>query len=128
LVSTAALTPLVMRVARRVGAVDRGGFRRVFQGEMPLLGGLAVAVPVLLLCTMFGVLGSVIIRNWQWVWTFHRPHFDFLMDLTTARADYAVFAIGGIAIVLLGVVDDITEMAARWKLVGQIVVALFVCF
>ena len=43
-VISAGLTPLVMMMARKIGAVDRGGFRKVSQGSIPLLGGIAVAI------------------------------------------------------------------------------------
>ena len=50
LLVTALLTPVVMRLARWLGAVDIGGYRKQYRGEMPLLGGLAVAVPFVLTC------------------------------------------------------------------------------
>jgi UDP-GlcNAc:undecaprenyl-phosphate GlcNAc-1-phosphate transferase len=44
---TLALTPLVMVLARRFGAVDRPGPRRVHREPVPTLGGLAMVVAVL---------------------------------------------------------------------------------
>ena len=42
---SAALTPVVIRFARRIGAVDRPNERKVSRrSQMPLLGGLAVAI------------------------------------------------------------------------------------
>jgi UDP-GlcNAc:undecaprenyl-phosphate GlcNAc-1-phosphate transferase len=128
LLVSAALIPAVMRFARRIDAVDRGGFRKVFQGEMPLLGGLGVAIPLLTLCVFVGGLGHLVIRQWEWIWIHHRAWFDPLMDVASVRNDCLAIAAGGVAIVALGFVDDTRGMRARYKLLGQVAVALFVCF
>jgi UDP-GlcNAc:undecaprenyl-phosphate/decaprenyl-phosphate GlcNAc-1-phosphate transferase len=44
---TAAVTPIVARLARRVGAVDPVQERGLAQERTPLLGGLAILVGVL---------------------------------------------------------------------------------
>ena len=44
---TLVMTPWVMALARRVGALDRPGPRRVHQAPVPTLGGLALAVATL---------------------------------------------------------------------------------
>jgi UDP-GlcNAc:undecaprenyl-phosphate GlcNAc-1-phosphate transferase len=123
---TAVITPGLMRMARAVGAVDRGGYRKVYRGEMPLLGGVGIALPLIGLSLAAGIAGHVIIRNWQWVWLNHRESFDLLLSLASIRYECITLAVGGIGIVLLGLFDDIRGMRARWKLLGQIVVALFV--
>jgi len=41
------LMPLVMRLARRVGAIDEPGPRRVHSAAIPTMGGLAMAIAVL---------------------------------------------------------------------------------
>ena len=68
LVVTAALIPLVMRLARRIDAVDRGGYRKVFQGAMPLLGGLGIAIPLVGLGFLGGAVGHLTILNDLWKW------------------------------------------------------------
>ena len=50
--STAFLTPFVMKLARRVGAVDHGGYRKIYEGAMPLMGGLAIAAPFVVVCVL----------------------------------------------------------------------------
>lgn len=127
LIATAALTPAVMWFARWIGAVDRGGYRKVFQGEMPLLGGLGVAVPLMILALAAGTAGHVIICNWKWVWIHHRESFDLLLSLAGCRKECMTLAIGGVAVVVLGLIDDTKGLRSRWKLLGQIVIALFVC-
>ena len=46
--TTAALTPLAARLARRVGAVDEPRERGLAERETPLLGGLAILAGVVL--------------------------------------------------------------------------------
>jgi UDP-GlcNAc:undecaprenyl-phosphate/decaprenyl-phosphate GlcNAc-1-phosphate transferase len=124
---TAALTPAVMGLARRVGAVDRGGYRKEYRGEMPLLGGLAIAGPMIGIGIAAGTAGYLVFGNWKWVWSNHRDWFDPLYSLAGTRSDNLTLAIGAIGIVALGLVDDIKGLRARWKLAGQVAVALFVC-
>lgn len=127
LVTTAALVPLVMGFARRVGAVDRGGYRKVYKGEVPLLGGLAIAIPILLLAFLISAAGRLIVGNWQWIWLNHREWFSPLFSLAAMRHQCLVVALGGVAIIALGLFDDIKGMRARWKLLGQLVVGVSVC-
>ncbi len=127
LIATAALTPLVMRFAHRVGAVDRGGYRKVFRGDIPLLGGLGIVLPLAALGLASWAAGLLIVRHWQWVWLHYKPWFDLLFSFAGRRNECMTLAVGGIAIAVLGVVDDTRGMRPRWKLLGQLVVAVFVC-
>lgn len=127
LLLTAALTPLAMRFARWVGAVDRGGYRKVYRGEMPLLGGLGVALPLVTLSLTAGISGHLIVHHWKWLWRNHREWFDLLFTLASNRGAWLTLAVGGVAIVVLGVIDDTKGMRARYKLLGQVAVALYVC-
>jgi len=110
LAATAVLTPVAMRLARLVGAVDRGGYRKVYEGNMPLLGGLAIALPFLAIC----ILG------------FFSPTTMFA-TIRKERFDLVVLGIACAIIVGLGVVDDTRGLRARWKFLVQLVAALFVC-
>lgn len=128
---TAILTPLVIRFARRAGAIDRGGYRRVFSGDIPLLGGLGIAVPVLICYVGFAVAGSLIVRNWRLISRINQDWLDPLMNFASGRSEYSssfiILAVGGVAILLLGLLDDIKGMRSRVKLIGQIFVAVFIC-
>ncbi len=130
LVATVILIPLVMRLARKVGAVDQGGYRKVFEGAMPLLGGLGIALPLLVAGTLASAAGYLLLwgNNWKWLLQHYPDHFDFLYSLASYnRNDLLLLVLGGIAILVLGLVDDTRGMRARWKLLGQVGVAAFVC-
>lgn len=110
LLAAGMLTPGVMRLAVKVGAIDRGGYRKVAEREMPLMGGLAVAAPFVILC-LLGYAGLVCSSKIE------APQINAFL----------VLGIGGVCIAALGVVDDIRGLRARTKLVIQTLVAIFVC-
>lgn len=128
---TAVLIPSVKGIARRFGAIDRGGYRRISRVDVPLLGGLGIAAPILFLYIGFTVAGSLIVRNWEHIYRFNRDWLDPMMTFASGRTHFSlsflVLALGGMAILILGMVDDLRGMGARFKLLGQFLVAIFIC-
>ena len=92
---TFALTPVAMRAAWRLGVVDRPGGRRIHDRPIPLLGGVAIAL---------GILVAV------------APNLDL-------DRRYESILIGAGLICLLGAVDDRFGIPPLPKLLGQIVCA-----
>ena len=98
------LTPLVKRLAFRIGAVDAPNYRKVHARIMPRLGGLAIY-------------GAFIIG------------FFFLKFMTGFESPYMyAILIAATIIVITGVIDDMREISAKAKLVGQVVAAGIVVF
>lgn len=98
------LTPLVKRLAFRLGAVDAPNYRKVHARIMPRLGGLAIY-----LAFMIGIL--------------------FLKFVTNFASDYLyAILIAATIIVITGIVDDMREISAKAKLVGQFAAAGIVVF
>jgi len=126
LLVTALLVPAVQRFARRIDAVDRGGYRKVFEGAMPLLGGLAIAIPLILGGLVTAAAGYYIQHQWPVLFTEYPEHFSRLYTFAGYRGDCLVLVTGGLAILALGLVDDTRGMRARYKLAGQVAVAFFV--
>jgi UDP-GlcNAc:undecaprenyl-phosphate/decaprenyl-phosphate GlcNAc-1-phosphate transferase len=94
----AALTPLVARLARRVGAVDQPRARGLANRPTPLLGGLAIFAGVLL---------------------------AGLLVLPDDRRHTFEAILGGAAIItIVGAIDDWRALPASWKLAGECVAAL----
>jgi UDP-GlcNAc:undecaprenyl-phosphate/decaprenyl-phosphate GlcNAc-1-phosphate transferase len=89
---TAGLTPLVARVARRLGAVDEPRERGLSDRLTPLLGGVAIFA---------GVLAAAL----AWL-----P-----MDAT-----YTAILAGAALITLIGALDDVIELNPAAKLAGQV--------
>ena len=99
-----AVTPLVHRLARRVGAIDRPSDRKVHPKPTPTLGGLAIYAGVLI---GLGVSWFI-------------PAFS---ALHRASSDAQAAILGGLVIVAVGVYDDFKGMSALGKLSGQILAA-----
>jgi UDP-GlcNAc:undecaprenyl-phosphate GlcNAc-1-phosphate transferase len=107
-----ALTPLMIRLARRVNFLDQPGPRKIHAEPVPYGGGLVVALTVL-------------------VGTLLTPRFIFqggsILPLppTTQKAfPWAVYAMGALVILVLGVVDDRRRLSAGFKLLVQTIVAV----
>ncbi len=94
-------TPLVLRFAARVGAVDHPSDRKVHAKPTPTLGGLALFV---------GLLGAGAAATFI-------P--EFATDFTRSSAPLGVLA-GAVVIFALGAVDDIHDLPAPVKLAGQV--------
>jgi len=100
---SAVSTPLVSRVARQIGAVDRPNERKVSRrGDMPLMGGVAVALG----CCV-GLAVSVIGFGW---------------DSESIRKVEG-FLMGGSVLIVVGAFDDRWTLSAWPKLAFQLAAA-----
>ena len=104
LVATA-LTPLIRRMALRVGAVDHPSSRKIHESATPQLGGVAVylAFLIAILANTAGLAAPLVLNEGM----------------------LGVLA-GGTLLLLIGVRDDIRPVPATVKLVVQIVAAAIV--
>lgn len=103
---TALLTPPVRAVARRLGAVDRGGARHV-RGGVPRLGGVALLLAgagglLLAQALGIGILDLLAAHGWRLEW----------------------LGAGALVMVVLGGVDDVRGIGPAGKLAGQTLAAL----
>ena len=85
------LTPLTIRLARRIGAIDLPGPRSLHAQPTPALGGLAILAGALL--------AAVIWLPWD--------------------AETEAILAGAVAIAVVGLLDDAYELNAAAKLLGQ---------
>lgn len=99
--TTFTLTPLVRRLALRVGAVVAPDERRVHQSPTPTLGGLA----------MYGGLIAAIVTA-----TFI-PQFDSVLNGTSEAWGVVL---GATVMIFVGVIDDLREVSAPAKVAGQV--------
>lgn len=89
------LTPYIKKLAFKIGAVDRPDNRKVHKKIMPRLGGLAIYIAFLIGC----------VASMEITW------------------DIFGILLGGTLIVALGVADDVYQLPAKVKLLGQIAAA-----
>jgi UDP-GlcNAc:undecaprenyl-phosphate GlcNAc-1-phosphate transferase len=100
---TAMLTPLTMRLARRVGAIDEPRARGLSVRSTPLLGGLAI-------------FGGVLVSTLIWLPSgYHEsPHL------------WEGVLVGCAVITLVGAIDDRYDIHPVVKLIGQVLAAVIV--
>jgi len=113
-VVTLLVTPLVRRVSLRYGFVDQPGGRKVHSQPIPRLGGVAI---------FLGVASAIAVQVWgeaQLGWK------GGLIEGAHGRVDLVGVALGLIAIFLVGLADDIADLAWWAKLLGQVVAAAVV--
>ncbi len=91
------LTPLVRAVARAVGAVDNPGERSVHRDPVPCLGGIA----------LYASFAITTFASGMW-------------DIPSVQG----LLLGGLAILVVGVVDDLVDISPGIKLMGQAAAAL----
>lgn len=92
------LTPIVIRLAHRFGAIDvPKDERRVHKKPIPLWGGLAMFIGFFVSMFLFSKIGTVKLLG---------------------------LLVGGIIVLATGMVDDVKPLSAKGKLVMQIVAAL----
>lgn len=96
LIVTYVITPAVKRLACRVGAMDNPNARKVHHGAVPRLGGLGIYI---------GFLASVL----------------YSLPLST---EVIGLLMGSAVIIAVGVWDDICQIPAKVKLLGQIFAAV----
>lgn len=103
------LTPLAMRLARRLDFMDRPNTAlKVHKAPIPYLGGLAI---------FFAFVISVLaVKLAAFPSTWHEP---WLLGLHLFRGVYAILA-GGLAALLLGLVDDAHALSPKAKFIGQL--------
>ncbi|HVR86424.1 MAG TPA: MraY family glycosyltransferase [Planctomycetota bacterium] len=105
--ATLLLTPLMIRLARRVHFLDQPGPRKIHAEPIPYGGGLVVAAVVLV--------GTFIARRLI-------SHAGPPVQMKSFA--WSVFTMGSLVILALGVVDDRRRLSARLKLLVQSLVAV----
>jgi UDP-GlcNAc:undecaprenyl-phosphate GlcNAc-1-phosphate transferase len=102
--SSAALTFVVREFARRAGLVDPCNERKVHVNPVPRIGGVAIVLAVAVTMTAIMALYG------------QRPIAETGRGLATVIG-------GALAVHIVGLIDDVRPMRARWKFLAQVVIA-----
>ncbi|SDM70440.1 glycosyltransferase family 4 protein [Bacillus sp. OK048] len=94
------ITPLIKKLAFIIGATDKPNHRKVHQSMMPRLGGLAIFISF--------IIGIMILQ----------PISPALLAIL----------LGSLIIIITGICDDLFELSAKYKLIGQLAAAFTVVF
>lgn len=92
------ITPLVIKFAYKIGAIDKPNHRKVHVGLMPRIGGLAIFTSFLI--------GYAILQ----------PVNESALGII----------IGACIIIFVGFLDDMLDLTAKAKLIGQLIAAIVV--
>lgn len=98
LLLTLLITPLIIKLSKKFGVVDKPNDRKKHNGEIPLLGGLAIIIPV--------IIG--------------------LLYLQPIHYSLTAMILGAVIIIGIGILDDIYNLRPLIKLVAQITAAIIV--
>ncbi|HEX4897456.1 MAG TPA: MraY family glycosyltransferase [Candidatus Limnocylindrales bacterium] len=100
------LTPVVRALVRRRGMVDKPNHRRVNTTPVPRGGGIAVVVAFL------AIAGGLVLLN------------DGVEAMPPPRGietgELMALFLGGAVAALIGAIDDLFDLRARWQLLGQV--------
>src|SRR5262245_26632193 len=99
------LTPATVRFAKRRDFMDRPTARKAHRAPVALLGGVAVFAAI--------VLGVAALM----------PFYPGLRELALGRESLGALALGFGLMVALGLYDDLYDMRALHKLIGQVAIA-----
>ena len=108
-ISSFVLTPLVIKFANKFGYVDiPKDSRRVHSKPMPRIGGVAIVLSMFIGLFVYYILtkdiSSIALNN-----------------------KFTGYILGAIVIFLMGILDDIYNLRARYKFIFQLVAAIIVC-
>ena len=116
LATTFCALPLWRRWCLRVGLVDDPGGRKIHEAPVPLAGGLAVLTGMLLPLS-----AAAILLKWGRGGAPGVPQLAY--GLHHRSLELAAIAIGAVAVVMLGWLDDRHELKALPKFAGQLLIA-----
>jgi UDP-GlcNAc:undecaprenyl-phosphate GlcNAc-1-phosphate transferase len=103
-----AITPLVIVLAKKLGAVDIPGGRKTHRRPTPRIGGISV---------YFGFVAG---------FSFAAYVTGNLTNIPSMGVYWQGLAIAGTALLLIGLIDDVRGLSFYWKLSGQILAAAYV--
>jgi len=103
-------TPLVIWLARRIGAVDYPGIRSIHTKPIPRIGGIAIYLSSMCLIVSLLFLNNNIGEQFRQVW---------LQVITLLASASAIF--------LVGLVDDLRRLPARVKFLAELLGAGVLC-
>ena len=105
-VTTWLVTPLIVRIAHRLGVVDHPGPRKIHAVAVPRVGGVAV---------FLGFAAGLIFAAFASGYATNTQH---------ERVGYwSILAVASVAVLILGLVDDIRPVSFQWKFIFQVLAA-----
>lgn len=108
-------TPLVEKIAFKIGAVDQPTERKVHRDPVPRLGGVGIYA-----CFVLVVLLYIAFRIATKSFTG--------LEVFSKNTDLIGIMLGATFVFIFGCIDDIYQITAKFKLIGQILAAVIVVY
>lgn len=105
-ITSALLLMLLSKAAPKIGLIDTPDHRKIHEGDVPLVGGIAIYLTLLLGVVLWGHPEASLVANYA--------------------DSFQIFLIAGALLVLLGVVDDRNNVSVFTRVTVEIVVALII--
>lgn len=112
--STIAATPLARKIAIACDAIDYPDKRRVNTQPIPRMGGVAMFVGII--ASIFVIDVGVLFFRWANPFAFS----------ANGQVDFVLVGLGVTFMFIVGVIDDVSGLRARYKLLGQIIASAIV--
>ena len=93
--------PFIKQIAVKVNLVDNPNYRKVHTNAVPLIGGISIAVTVLIVLIVSG-------------------------NQLSLLKEYLPILSSGFVLLIVGVIDDKTDLSAKYKLVIQLLLAFII--
>lgn len=95
--------PIIKKIAVKVNLVDKPNYRKVHATPVPLVGGISIAITTLIVLVVSGNKLAII-------------------------KEYLPILSSGLTLLIVGVIDDKTDISAKYKLVIQLLLSFFIAF
>lgn len=110
-ISSLVLTPLVIRFAKKIGAIDAPNSRKMHSAPIPRMGGISVFISLLIgITSLYIMQPSALFYTWISGW--------YGISLFTTL----------LCVLAIGIVDDIRSLTPLEKVGGQLILALIAYF
>lgn len=103
LILTLVFIPAIRNIAIKVNLVDKPNYRKVHLAAVPLVGGISIALTVLI---------TILVSNYRC--TFLKEYFPILAS--------------AMVLLIVGIIDDKKDISAKYKLTIQFLLALIIAF
>ncbi|MBI4712063.1 MAG: undecaprenyl/decaprenyl-phosphate alpha-N-acetylglucosaminyl 1-phosphate transferase [Planctomycetes bacterium] len=115
--------PVVRRISKAIEFVDEPGERKVHKEPIPLGGGIAIFLGVILTFSL-AIVSAYFLMNNPVTWL-PKEIYDYLPGVFKMIPTLSIIFLGGTGMFLLGLLDDIKRLGPYTKLSAQIIIALF---
>lgn len=114
-VTTVIIIPIAKKIAIKYDAIDYPDNRRVNKKPIPRMGGIGIIAGLIAGC-FITVIGA---HFFDWI----NPFSTFM----GRNVNYIILIFGVFCMFIVGIIDDIKGLRARYKLIGQIISSTIVC-